>query len=160
MTAIDVHSVLGLLGDLPLVHEFAPCRLEISGQKVSDPQLIESTLSGLGWTGWIARQSGVVMIADGVPPDDPSLGAIVSAELVAATTSVQVRRAHDGWWVTRITEKTGIPEDRSSDATRLRDIVKHVAHDGFLATYHRFWSVPDDGRAEVVAWRLPGFERA
>ncbi len=112
---------------------------------------LKAKISGWTGTGWIARQSGVCVIESGAG-DDTSLGPLVSAELVEPSqVTHQIRRVTDGWHITTITETSG--------ATHLAETVQHIAKEGRLAVYRRYWSLPEDGACEVVAWRLTGFEK-
>lgn len=117
---------------------------------VSAPEALDKMIAGWSATGWIARQSGVVTLAAGAG-DDTSLGQVVTAELVETQdVTHQIRRVADGWTVTTIQEVAG--------ATHLMDSVKHIALEKRVAVYRRYWSLPEDGATEVIAWRLAGLE--
>ncbi len=131
-------------------HGFAPARLAVTPTTIVDAAALDRLLQSEVGTGWIARQSTVSMITGGIG-DAPSEGGVVSAELaISPQATVQLRRASGGWHVTTLREGEG--------ETRLADTVRHVALGGQIAVYRRYWSLPDDGATEVVAWRLLGFE--
>lgn len=120
-------------------------------QKFSDVAKLESLLQD--WSqpqGWVARQSGVDVYQDGQKQQGSALGHILSAELAKDNCSLQIRRLAHNWVATTITEGTG--EDC------LFDVVKHLTIEHGAAVYHRYWSLPKDGAAEVFACRFTGFE--
>lgn len=124
--------------------------VDLSLEHVQDAEELERKISDWGGTGWIARQSGVCVISDGVG-DNPSLGLPISAEIVISTTCThQIRCVQGGWNITTVAENNG--------ETHLAETIKHIAQEGRIAIYRRYWSLPEDGAAEVVAWRLTGFE--
>ncbi|MBL3587407.1 hypothetical protein JMM61_18830 [Rhodovulum sulfidophilum] len=119
-------------------------------EHLSDPTDVEARIASWTGTGWIARQSGVRTIVSGAG-DDTALGQPVSAEIVDASgVSRQLRRVVDGWNITTVKETAG--------TSHLAETVRHVALDHRIVVYRRYWSLPDDGAAEVVAWRFVGFE--
>ena len=128
-------------------HGFKPAGLVCCPvHRLDNLEALEAKITKWKGTGWIARQSGVCTLFDG-DGDDHGLGQPVSAELVETPkVTHQVRRVADGWNITTITEQEG--------NSHLAETVKHVAKDNHVAVYLRYWSLPDDGAAEVVARRL------
>lgn len=112
---------------------------------------LTSRLATRPWTratGWIARQSGVVVRPD--QADNPALGDLVEAELTDGLQTFQVRRLPGCWIVTAMIEGAG--------TVHLTDEIVVVMTNGRAARYRRYWSLPDDGATEVVACRLIQFE--
>lgn len=145
------NGVTKLLAKVVPNHGLEPVGLvDMSLEHVQAAKELETKISAWGGTGWIARQSGVCVIGDGVG-DDPSLGLPISAEIVTSTTCTrQIRCVQGGWNITTVADKAG--------ETHLAETIKHIAQEGRIAVYRRYWSLPEDGAAEVVAWRLTGFE--
>jgi hypothetical protein len=110
------------------------------------PDEIEAKIKSLTYTaGWIARQSGVVVLPD---PDDGSLGAVLEAELGSDAVSLQIRRVGAEWVWTQLTEVDG--DMLCEDVTLVTVQIK-------AALYRRYWTLGDEGAAEVVACRLVGY---
>ncbi len=142
-------EILEALGD---GHGYGQTRVEVTHEVITDEAKLEKLLDD--WReaeGWIARQSGVDVYRTGVPRQGPALGAVVAAELARGAQSLALTRRTDGWNVTILTEEdTGEP--------CLFDETTHLTvHHGAIR-YRRYWCLPDDGAAEVFAWRILGFE--
>lgn len=146
--------LLGMLDEVMPGHGLEAVGLEVLGPEyLDDSKALDEKISSWNGTGWIARQSGVCEIVDG-QGDDPVLGWPVSAEIVESpkNKSYQIHRMTNGWHITTITEV------ETEEATHLAETVKHVAKGKRIAVYRRYWSLPDDGASEVIAWRLLKFE--
>ncbi len=156
---MKANDLLEKLEEITPEHGLEPVGLqEPHLERIDDPEALKTKIGKWKGTGWIARQSGVCVIEDGAG-DDPTLGPLVSAELVETSqVTHQIRRVTNGWHITTITETEG--------ATHLADTVRHIvdpkhhiAKNDRIAVYRRYWSLPEDGACEVVAWRLTGFEK-
>ena len=101
--------------------------------------------------GWIARESKVISAQKDIGKvDDPGQGALLDAELCLGSKTLQIRRLPGLWLLTVITETEGdgyLADDR---------LIMTLTHGA--ARYRRYWTIPDDGAAEVIACRLTGFE--
>lgn len=101
--------------------------------------------------GWIARESGVTSAASDIAhKDDTSQGRILEAELFLKGKSLQIRRVAGRWLLVEMQEKGGEP--------CLSDERRVVTVNHGIAVYRRYWSMAEDGAADVVACRLTGFE--
>ena len=127
-------------------HQFKPCGVSLQTGTFSQSQVpeLEAKIAAFPATaGWIARQSGVVVLPDA---DERSLGIVLEAELGSTTASLQIRRVSAEWVWTLLTETAG--EGLAEDVV----LVTTVKDRGAL--YRRYWSLPESGAVEVTACRL------
>lgn len=140
-------SILISLGKCLPKHGYQATKFERASVNLKTPNEVEAFLKG--WQaskGWIARQSGVAV--NDIEPG--TLGHLTSCELALDGKSLHIVRLAEHWAATTITEGSG--------EACLMDVVKHLTVKHGIMCYHRYWSLPPQGGASIVAWRFAGFE--
>jgi hypothetical protein len=142
-------TLKSILNKLPGHHGYTRSSFRIESGRFGSVYEVEDMISAGTWagaSGWIARQSGVVMRPE--MTDAPGFGAVIEAELGTPEASLQMRRLTGGWVWTRIDEVAG--------GAQLSDDIVLVTTGSRTARYRRYWTLPDDGAAEIIACRLVG----
>lgn len=143
-------EIMGKLSDWHADHGYRITGVSVKLKKARASKDLENELTDWqGASGWIARQSGVIILP--YESDSINLGNVISAELTIGDNSLQIRRVPDAWMLTHLIET-------KEENTHLADEVVHVTVHGGAARYSRYWSLPKDGATEIVAWRFIGFE--
>ena len=134
----------------PALDGFRATGLKSDVTKRSEPPELQNT----AWAaagGWIARESKVISaLKDIGKVDESNQGIILEAELFLGPKTLQIRRL-PGLWLWTVIEETDGDDILADD--RLIVTLKHGA-----ARYRRYWTIPLEGDAEVIACRLTGFE--
>lgn len=141
-------DVLAILGEAAGGFRGCGLKREMTPYDTS-PEVLIAEWAAAG--GWIARESQVISAPSNIAAaDHAGAGQILEAELCLDGKTLQIRRLPGRWLATVIEETEG---DEFLADERLVVTVKHGT-----ARYRRYWNIPTDGAADVIACRLTGFE--
>lgn len=148
---MNFDDLLAALNRVGPTDKYLKTNLDVASKEFTEHNTLETFLGD--WSqaqGWIARQSGVDVFRDGQTQIGAKNGWILSGELARENQSLQIRRLMDKWVVTTLSEDEG-------EACLFDIVLQTTVRDG-IATYRRYWHLPNDGAAHVFAWRFTGFD--